>query len=61
MGCHETSKEYRVCILELRKIVASKDLKFAEDFASKKSHEPILVTEDEEHKALKVDPWSPKH
>jgi hypothetical protein len=33
----------------------SRDVKFKEDFASRKSHEPILVTEDEEQEASKVE------
>jgi hypothetical protein len=37
----------------------SRDVKFEEDFASRKSHEPIPVTEDEEQEALKVEPGSP--
>jgi hypothetical protein len=28
--------------------ILSRDIKFEEDFASRKSHEPILVTKDEE-------------
>ena len=31
-----------------------------EDFASRKSHEPILVIEDEEQEDLKVELGSPK-
>jgi hypothetical protein len=60
VGCNETSKAYRVYILEQRKIVVSKDVKFEEDFASKKSHEPTLVTEDEDREASKVEPRSPQ-
>jgi hypothetical protein len=33
----------------------SMDVKFKEDFASRKSHEPIPVTEDEEQEAPKVE------
>jgi hypothetical protein len=36
----------------------SRDVKFEEDFASRKSHGPIPVIEDEEHEALKVEPRS---
>jgi hypothetical protein len=36
----------------------SRDVKFKEDLASRKSHEPILVTEDGEMEALKVEPRS---
>jgi hypothetical protein len=60
VGYCETSKAYRVYIPEQRKIVVSRDVKFEEDFASRKSHEPIPVIEDEEHEASKVEPWSPK-
>jgi hypothetical protein len=35
------------------------DVKLKEDFASRKSHEPIAVTEDKEQEALKGDPGSP--
>jgi hypothetical protein len=33
----------------------SRDVKFEEDFASSKSHEPIQVTKDEEQEAPKVE------
>jgi hypothetical protein len=59
MGYTETSKVYMVYILEQRKIVVSRDVKLEEDFASRKSHEPTLVVEDEEQEALKVEPGSP--
>jgi hypothetical protein len=59
VGYSETSKAYRVYIPEQRKTVVSRDVKFEEDFASRKSHEPIPVTEDEEQEALKVEPGSP--
>ena len=59
VGYNETSKAYRVFIPEQRKTVISRDVKFEEDFASKKSHDPILVTKDEEQEASKVDPRSP--
>jgi hypothetical protein len=35
--------------------VVSRDVKFEEDFASRKSHEPIPVAEDEEQEAPKVE------
>jgi hypothetical protein len=60
VGYSEISKAYRIYIPEKRKIVVSKDVKFEEDFASRKSHEPILVTKDEEQEALKVEPGSPR-
>jgi hypothetical protein len=60
VGYSETSKAYKVYIPEQRKTVVSRDVKFEEDFASRKSHEPIPVTENEEQEALKVEPGSPK-
>jgi hypothetical protein len=54
----ETSMAYRVYILEQRKTVISRDVKFEEEFASMKSNEPTLVAEDEEHEAPKVEPRS---
>jgi hypothetical protein len=47
VGYSETSKAYRVYIPEQRKTVVSRDVKFEEDFASRKSHEPTSVEEDE--------------
>jgi hypothetical protein len=59
VGYNETSKAYKVYIPEQRKIVVSKDVKFEEDFASKKSsHEPLPTAEDEEQEASKVEPRS---
>jgi hypothetical protein len=37
----------------------SQDVKFKEDFASKKSCEPTPMTKDEEQEALKVELGSP--
>jgi hypothetical protein len=48
VGCSETSKAYKVYILEKRKTIVSRDVKFEEDFASRKSHEAIPLIEDEE-------------
>jgi hypothetical protein len=45
---NETSKAYRVFIPNHKKTIISRDVKFEEDFASRKSHEPIPVIEDEE-------------
>jgi hypothetical protein len=59
VGYNETSKAYRVYIPKQRKTVVSRDVKFEEDFASRKSHEHIFVTKDEEQEALKVEPRSP--
>jgi hypothetical protein len=59
VGYTETSKAYKVYIPEQGKTVVSKDVKFEEDFTSKKSHEPTLVAEDGEKEALKVEPRSP--
>jgi hypothetical protein len=59
VGYSETSKAYKVFIPKQRKTIVSKDVKFEEDFASRKSHEPIPVAEDEEQEASKVEPGSP--
>jgi hypothetical protein len=59
VGYSETSKAYRVYIPNQRKIIVSRDVKFEEDFASRKSHEPIPVTKDEEQEASKVEPRPP--
>jgi hypothetical protein len=59
VGYNETSKAYRVCILEQRKIMVRRDVKFEKDFASRKSHESISVIEDEEQEAWKVELGSP--
>jgi hypothetical protein len=59
VGYNETPKAYRVYIPEQRKTVVSKDVKFEEAFASRKSHEPVTSIEDEEQEALKVEPGSP--
>jgi hypothetical protein len=58
VGYSDTSKVYMVYIPEKRKTIVSRDVKFEENFASKKSHEPILVTMDEQE-APKVEPGSP--
>lgn len=60
LGYNETSKPCKVYIPEQRKTVVSRDVKFEEDFAFRKSLEPIPVTEDEEQEAPKVEPRSPK-
>jgi hypothetical protein len=39
--------------------MVSRDVKFEEEFAYRKSHEPILVIEDEGLEAPKVEPRSP--
>jgi hypothetical protein len=59
VGYSETSKAYRVYISKQRKTIVSKDVKFEEDVASKKSHEPTPVAKDEEHEALKVESGLP--
>jgi hypothetical protein len=59
VGYSETSKAYRVCIPEQRKIVVSKDVKFEKDFASRKSREPTSMAKDEEQEALKIALGSP--
>ena len=59
VGYTETSKSYKIYIRGERKTIVSKDVKFEEEFASKKSHKPIPVIEDEEQEAPKVEPGSP--
>jgi hypothetical protein len=58
VGYNETSNAYKVYIPEQRKTIVSKDVKFKEDFASRKSHEPIPMIKDEELHAPKVEPRS---
>jgi len=60
VGYIETSRAYKIYIPEQRKMLVSWDVKFEEDFASRKSHEPNSMTGDEEQEALKVDLGSPK-
>ena len=48
VGYSETSKSYKIYIVGERKTIVSRDVKFEEDFALRKSHEPIPVIEDEE-------------
>ena len=55
VGYNETSKAYRVYIPKKRKTIVSKDVKFEEDFTSRKSHEPIPITNNEEQEGLKVE------
>jgi hypothetical protein len=59
VGYSDTSKAYGVYIPEQRKTIVSKDVKFEEDFASRKSHEPTPVAEDVEQEATKVELGSP--
>ena len=47
VGYRETSKAYRVFILEERKTIVSSDVKFKEELASRKSREPIPVSKDQ--------------
>jgi hypothetical protein len=56
---NETSKAYKVYILEQRKTIVSKDIKFEEGFASRKSHAFIPLTKDKEQEARNVEPGSP--
>ena len=49
------SKAYKIYILGERKTIVGMDVKFEEDFASRKSHESILVTEDEGKEAPMVE------
>lgn len=55
----ETSKAYKVNILQQRKVVISRDVKLEEDFPSKKCYELIQVTKDKEQEAPKVESLSP--
>ena len=54
VGYIETSEANKIYIPGERKTIVSKDVKFGEDFASKKSHKPIPVIEDEEQESTKV-------
>jgi len=58
VGYNEASKAYKVFIPDQRKTVVSRDVKF-EDFASRKSHEPIPVIKDEEQEAPNAELGSP--
>jgi hypothetical protein len=53
IGYSETSKEYRIWISIQRKIVVSQDVRFEENLASSKSHDLLIVAEDEEQMAPK--------
>jgi hypothetical protein len=59
VGYSETSTAYRIYIPEHKKTILSRDVKFKDDFASRKAHEPTPMAEDEEQKALKVEWGSP--
>jgi hypothetical protein len=58
MGYNETSKPYRIFITAQRKIVVSRDVKFKENLAARKSHELTPVAEDEEQVAQKEEKGS---
>jgi hypothetical protein len=53
VGYSEISKVYRIFIPAQRKIAVSRDVKFKENLASRKSHELPPVAEDEEREAPK--------
>jgi hypothetical protein len=53
VGYNETSKAYRIFIPAQRKTIVSRDVKFEENLASRKSHELPPVAEDEEQEAPK--------
>jgi hypothetical protein len=55
---NETLKDYKVYIPNKRKTLVSRDVKFEEGFASRKSHDLIPVIVDEEKEAPKVEPGS---
>ena len=59
IGYSETSKAYKIYIPRERKTIVSMDVKFEEDFASRKPHDHILVTKDEEQESPKVELESP--
>ena len=59
VGNSENSKAYKISIPGERKTIVNRDVNFDEDFASRKSREPLLVTENEEQEALKVESRSP--
>jgi hypothetical protein len=53
VGYSETSKAYRIFIPVQQKKVVSRDVKFEENLASRKSRETSTVTKDEEQQAPK--------
>jgi hypothetical protein len=53
VGYSKTLKAYRIFITMQRKTVVSKDVKFEENLASRKSHELPPVAEDKEQEASK--------
>jgi hypothetical protein len=53
VGYSETSKAYKIFIPVQRKTIVSKDVKFEENLASRKSLELPPMAEDEEHEAPK--------
>jgi hypothetical protein len=53
VGYNETSKAYRIFIPVQQKKVVSRDVKFEENLASRKSRETSAVTKDEEQQAPK--------
>jgi hypothetical protein len=48
VGYNETSKAYRIFIPAQRKTIVSRDVKFKENLASRRSQESSTVTEDKE-------------
>jgi hypothetical protein len=54
-GYNETSKAYKIFIPTQRKTIVSRDVKFEENLASRKSHELPPVAEDEEKEAPKAE------
>jgi hypothetical protein len=53
VGYSETSKDYKIFILERRKTIVSRDVKFKENLACRKSRELPPVAEDKDREALK--------
>ena len=55
VGYSETSKAYKIFMPAQRKTTVSRDVKFEDNLAFRKSHELPAVTEDEEQVASKSD------
>jgi hypothetical protein len=58
VGYNEISYAYMIFIPAHRRTILSKDVKFEERSTSRKSHDPLLVTEDEEQETLKDEKCS---
>jgi hypothetical protein len=58
VGYNETSKAYKIFIATQRKTIVSRDVKFEENLAFRRSQESLVVTEDEEQHAPKDEQQS---